>query len=175
MRFTHFILESLKHPRQVGTLAESSRFLAKKMAQEIDGTIDVIEFGPGAGSVTLEILRRLPDDGRLTCFEINPNFCKYLESINDSRLKIINDDAQNCERYVDSLDCIVSGLPVSLFTKSKREKIIALSSKSKTYIQLQYTPFLGKKMKRYFQDVKIRFVPLNFPPAFVYVCKAPVE
>lgn len=175
MRFARFILESLKHPKQVGTFTESSRFLAKKMVRQIDGTIDVIEFGPGTGSVTLEILRHLPEDGRLTCFEINPNFCKCLETINDPRLKVINDDAQNCERYVDGFDCIISGLPVSLFAKSKREKIIELSSKSKTYIQFQYTPFLRAKMKRYFQDVKIKFVLLNFPPAFIYICKDPVR
>ena len=56
-------------------------------------------------------------------------------------------------------------------TKSKRDKIISLSSKSKLYIQFQYTPFLRKRMKHYFKHVKIKFVPLNFPPAFLYVCK----
>jgi len=175
MRSVHFILESLKHPKQTGTLAQSSRFLAKKMVQEIDGAIDVIEFGPGIGSVTLEILRRLPENGRLTCFEINSNFCKCLETINDSRLKVINDDAQNCEQYVDNPDCIISCLPLGLFAKPKRSKIIALSTKSKTYIQFQYTPFLRTKMKHHFRDVKIRFVPLNFPPAFIYICKDPVK
>lgn len=175
MQLGRFILESLKHPKQTGTLTESSRLLAKKMVQQMDGAIDVIEFGPGTGSVTLEILKRLPKNGRLTCFEINSNFCKYLETISDSRLKVINDDAQNYERYVNSSDCIVSGLPLSLFAKPKREKIIAMSSRSKTYIQLQYTPFFSTKMKHYFQDVKLKFVPLNFPPAFIYVCKDPLR
>lgn len=175
MRFARFVLESLKYPKQIGTFTESSRFVAKKMVQGIDGTLDVIEFGPGTGSVTLEILRHLPEDGRLTCFEINPSFCRCLETINDSRLKVINDDAQNCEQYVDGLDCVVSALPLSLFAKPKREKIIALASKSKTYIQLQYMPLLRKEMKHYFQDVKIKFVPLNFPPAFIYICRDPVR
>ena len=35
MRFTRFILESLKHPKQIGTFTESSRFLAKKMAHNL--------------------------------------------------------------------------------------------------------------------------------------------
>lgn len=175
MPFVRFFAESIKHPRQTGTFTESSKFVAKMMAQGMDGTTNVIEFGPGTGSVTLEILKRLPQNGRLTCFEVNSNFCNGLEAIKDSRLKVINDGAENCERYVDSLDCIVSGLPLNLFTKAQREKIIAISSKSKTYIQLQYTPFLAKKVKRYFQDVKVKLVLLNFPPAFVYICKTPVE
>jgi phospholipid N-methyltransferase len=98
-----------------------------------------------------------------------------LEKINDSRLKVINDDAKNCEQYVDNLDCIVSGLPLSLFNKSKKERILAITSKSKRYIQLQYTPFLSKKIKHYFSDVKLKFVPQNFPPAFIYVCSASAE
>lgn len=172
MGFADFILESVRHPKRTGSFVGSSRFLAKKMVQEMDGTLDVIEFGPGAGSVTLEILRHLPENGRLTCFEINSKFCRHLGTIKDSRLKVINDDARNCEQYVDSFDCIVSSLPLSLFGRSQRDKIIALSSKSKTYIQFQYTPFLRRKMKRYFEDVKLKFVLLNFPPAFVYVCRS---
>lgn len=175
MGFAGFILESVRHPKQTGSFVGSSRFLAKKMVQEMDGTVDVIEFGPGAGSVTREILRRLPENGRLTCFEINSKFCRHLETIKDSRLKIINDDARNCGQYIDSFDCIVSGLPLGLFGRLQRETIIALSSKSKTYIQFQYTPFLRRKMKHYFEDVKLKFVLLNFPPAFIYVCRGSVK
>jgi phosphatidylethanolamine/phosphatidyl-N-methylethanolamine N-methyltransferase len=138
MAYGRFVSEFLKHPRQIGTFTRSSRFLAKEMAKEIDGVGHIIEFGAGTGSVTSEILKHLPESGRLTCFEINPRFCKHLERINDPRLKVINDDAKNCERYVDSIECIVSG-----------------------------------KMEHYFQEVKMKLVLLNFPPAFVYVCKTP--
>ena len=95
--------------------------------------------------------------------------------MNDSRLQIINDDAKNYEHYVDGADCIVSGLPLTLFAKSKKERILAITSKSKRYIQLQYTPLLSKKMKHYFSDVKLKFVPQNLPPAFIYVCSTTTE
>ncbi|MHC4060230.1 MAG: class I SAM-dependent methyltransferase [Planctomycetota bacterium] len=173
MAYGRFVSEFLKHPKQVGTFTRSSRFLAKEMAKEIDGAGHIIEFGAGTGSVTSEILKHLPESGRLTCFEINPRFCKHLERINDPRLKVINDDAKNCERYVDSIECIVSGLPLRLFSEPQRDSILDISSKSKRYIQLQYTPFLKEKMEHYFQEVKMKLVLLNFPPAFVYVCKTP--
>ena len=173
MRFVKFISEFLKHPKQVGALAESSPFLAKKMAQQINGATNVVEFGSGTGSITTEILRNLPENGRLTCFEINPHFCKHLKTIKDSRLKVINDDVQNCNQYVDQFDCILSCLPLRIFDESKREKILALSSKSKTYIQFQYTPFLRTKLKQYFRDIEVKFVLLNFPPAFVYISRNP--
>jgi phospholipid N-methyltransferase len=173
MRFVKFIVEFLKYPKQVGALAESSPFLARKMAQQINGAINIVEFGSGTGSVTMEILRHLPENGRLTCLGINPCFCEHLKTIKDSRLKVINDDVQNCNRYIDYSDCILSSLPLGIFDESKREKILALSRKSKTYIQFQYTPFLRAKLKRHFRDVKMKFVLLNFPPAFIYISSNP--
>jgi phospholipid N-methyltransferase len=154
-------------------VAESSPFLARKMAQQIKGATSVIEFGSGTGSVTTEILRNMPENGRLICFEINSHFCKHLKTIKDPRLKVINDDVKNCGRYVDNLDCIVSSLPLAAFDESEKEEVLALSSKSRTYIQFQYNPFLKSKLKRYFRDVKMKFVPLNIPPAFVYISKNP--
>lgn len=174
MRYPHFIYESLKHPIEIGTLVQSSRFLANKMAREIEGK-KIVEFGAGTGSITSKLLAHLPEDGKLTCFEINKRFCNNdLEEIRrkDSRLRIINDDVENLEKYVNSaeLDCIVSSLPLALMGKEKREKLLELSSKAKKYIQMQYTPFLLKKLKNYFSNVKVKFTPFNFPFAFIYVC-----
>jgi len=173
MRYIKFVSEFLKHPKQVGAVAASSSFLAKKMAQQIGNAINVIEFGPGTGCVTKEILRKLPANGKLTCLEINPKFCDDLKQINDQRLKVVNDDVRNYSRRIKNFDCILSSLPLSIFEKSQRDKIIALSGRAKTYIQFQYTPFLKPKLKKYFEDVEIKFVPLNLPPAFVYISRNP--
>ncbi len=171
MESLRFARQFLRHPRQLGTIAQSGRVLAQKMAEEIGGSSRVVEFGPGTGPVTREILKRLPAGGRLTCFEINADFCRYLERLGDSRLRVINDDAKNCERYVDDPDCVISELPLTLFSRSAKEKILSIASKCGTYIQLQYTPMLSKEIKRYFPNVKLRFVLRNLPPAFVYVCR----
>jgi phospholipid N-methyltransferase len=173
MKSLHFARQFLRHPRQLGTFTQSSRALARKMAEEIGGSSQVVEFGPGTGPVTREILKRLGEDGRLTCFEVNSDFCRCLEQIDDSRLRVINDDASKCEQYVDHLDCVVSGLPLTWFSKEARERILAISSTSETYVQLQYTPMLSDAIKRHFADVRVKFVPRNLPPAFVYVCRRP--
>jgi len=165
-----FAKQFLRHPKQLGTFTESSAVLARKMAEQIDGSLRVVEFGPGTGPVTREILKRLPKDGSLTCFEVVADFCRCLEQIGDPRLRVINDDAANCERYVDNPDCVVSGLPLTLFGREAKERILAISSRSGKYIQLQYTPFLSREIRRYFPHVKLKFVPQNFPPAFIYVC-----
>ena len=173
MESLRFARQFLRHPRQLGTIAQSGRVLARKMAEEIGESSQVVEFGPGTGPVTREILKRLPAHGCLTCFEVNPDFCRCLEEIDDSRLRVINDDAGNCERYVDHPDCVISELPLTLFSKSAKDRILAIARRCGTYVQLQYTPVLGKEIKRYFPDVRLRFVPRNLPPAFVYICKCP--
>jgi phospholipid N-methyltransferase len=173
MMSLRFARQFLMHPRQLGTFTESGRVLARTMAQEINGNCRVVEFGAGTGVVTREILKRLSENGYLTCFEINRDFCRCLEQIGDPRLRVINDDARNCERYMDYPDCVISGLPLTLFGKPEKEQILAISSRSGTYIQLQYTPVLSKEIRRYFSDVKLKFVPRNLPPAFVYVCRHP--
>jgi len=172
MKCAQFFREFIKRPKQVGTLNPSSQILSKEMARQIDGASNVIEFGGGQGAVTLQILKRLPENGRLTSFEINPNFCEDLQGINDPRLKVINDDAANCERYLDSVDYIVSSLPLRVFEKSHRTRILDISSKSKKYVQLQYSPFLRKRLDSYFKKIRTKFVLRNIPPAIIYICEA---
>jgi len=173
MRSANFIYEFLKHPSEIGTFTQSSGILARVIARQIDGNSNIIEFGAGRGAVTTEILKRLPPDGQLTCFEVNTHFCEHLLRINDPRLEVINNDAQNCERYVQNLECIVSGLPLVLFSKAKRDEILTISSRAKRFIQLQYSLVLKGDVENQFPDVEIKFIPLNFPPAFVYICVNP--
>lgn len=172
MHNLRFARQFLQHPRQLGTLFQSGRTLARTMAQEVGQSLQVVEFGSGTGPVTREILRRLPENGRLTCFEINPEFCRCLRRIGDPRLCVINDDAVHCREYVDQADCVISGLPLTLFDNRAREAILAIASRSGLYVQLQYTPLLGRDLRRYFSHVTLKFVAMNFPPAFVFVCRS---
>ena len=171
MESLRFARQFLRHPKQLGTMVQSGKVLARRMAREVRESLDVVEFGAGTGPVTREILKELPENARLTCFEINPDLCRSLNGIGDSRLRVVNDSAENCERYVAHPDCVVSELPLALFNKEAKDKILAIGRESGKYIQLQYTPVLGKEIRRYFRSVKLKFVPRNIPPAFVYVCR----
>lgn len=116
MRAADFIYQFLKYPGEIGAVAGTSRFAGRAMAREMGGSLNVVEFGGGTGTITAQILKYLPENGRLTCFEINPKFCEYLRRINDPRLTIINDDAGNCQKYLDSLECVVSAFPSPCLT-----------------------------------------------------------
>jgi phospholipid N-methyltransferase len=174
MPLPKFIREIIKHPVQLGTVTETSRFAAQTMADALNGASNIVEFGPGTGAVTQHLLNKLPDNGHLTCFEINKHFCDHLRGIGDHRLEVVNGDATDYRKQVRDADCIVSSVPVALFPSPKKERFIAMLGRSRACVQLQYSPFLKRALQRYFRDVRIRFVPLNIPPAFIYICKDPI-
>jgi Phospholipid N-methyltransferase len=81
----------------------------------------IVEFGPGTGVFTREILKRLNDDAQIIIFETNPSFYQKLKSeIKDERALILNESAEknwriSCPRksfesglhnFITSVDCI---------------------------------------------------------------------
>lgn len=170
-----FFKQLFKNPKQVGAFSQSSRWLSRRLASGIKGCSNIVELGAGTGVVTREILKRLPKHGKLTCFEINPLFCEHLEAIDDPRLTVVNDDATKCEEHVDTIDCIVSELPLALFNQEDIDTIMDITCRAGKYVQLQYVPMLNKPIKERFARVKLHFVPRNLPPAFVYECHVHAE
>ncbi|MEE9349137.1 MAG: methyltransferase domain-containing protein [Flavobacteriaceae bacterium] len=178
-----FFKEAVKNIKTSGTIVPSSRFLIKKLLKEIDfNNISVIvEFGPGNGNVTKEILNRMHSNSKLICFEINDEFFNHLKQINDDRLILVNESAELIENVINKLnikevDCIISSLPLSNIPKNVVDKILQNSKKvlknNGQFSQFQYSPYCYKKIKKIFksENVKLQFEAINFPPAFIYNC-----
>lgn len=179
-----FFSSFLKHPKEIGSVAPSSKFLTEEILKNIDfkNARYIAEYGSGTGRITAEILKRARKDAKILCFEINKKFCSYLrESTKDSRLIIINDGAENVKKYlkkfdVPKIDCVVSGLPFTNLNANKKYAIIKeTKSTLKTSGKFIVFQFFLNSFKRYlysyFSDISIKFVPLNIPPCFVYVCE----
>src|SRR5437764_12747057 len=74
--------ESRHHFRTTGALMPSSRFLARALAAPLGHARPpgrILEVGPGTGSVTREILRRLIPGDQLDAVELNSRFIERLE------------------------------------------------------------------------------------------------
>src|SRR5579864_3316760 len=87
-----FARNFFRHPRMLGSIIPSSRFLIKQLLQPIDWQQAqvIVEYGPGVGGITAEILRRMRPDAALIAIEMNPDFVTYLTgSISDARLKVV--------------------------------------------------------------------------------------
>lgn len=163
-----FAREFVQNRRQLGTPFQSSRYLVETVAKSVVGT-DVVEFGAGAGPITKGILK-YHEKIRLTVFENNPRLLEHLAEINDPRLTIIGESAEDFYEYVNGFDCVVSGLPLTSMPKNVVHNILEKSKKAKRFIQYKYFPE-GDLLRKYFSDIKTKIVLRNIPPlALVYIC-----
>lgn len=165
-----FFHEFLKHRKELGTPFESSKYLSRAVAKEVTG-INIVELGAGPGAITKGILA-YHHEINLTAFEINSRLLEHLADINDPRLTIVRASAENFPDYfedLDSIDCIVSGLPLTSMPKHTVKKILESSKKSRRYIQYKYFPE-KKLLEDYFESVEAKVIWRNVPPALLYVC-----
>jgi phospholipid N-methyltransferase len=127
-----FALNFLKHPNLVGWMLPSSPFVVSEVLEQVDWEKArvIVEYGPGVGTFTKPILERMHPDAILVALEINPDFARHLEqSINDGRLKIINESAEKVGEVLAGLghsqaDYIISGIPFKTLPHDLREVIV---------------------------------------------------
>lgn len=180
---TFFIKQFFNDRKMVGAISASSKFLGKKMIEPIDFTKDkiIVELGPGTGVFTDILLEEMPQDCKLFVFELNDIFFEKLKNrINDPRVILIHDTAEKISMYLhqhgyEKADAILSSLPLAMFSKELRESVLTASKnglkENGTYVQFQYSLQSRSLLKRMFKSVKIKWTPLNVPPAFIYACK----
>lgn len=178
----NFLKEYFKDKNMVGAIAPSSKSLAKKMMSHVDFSTDkhFVELGPGTGVFTDILIKKMAPDAKLLVLELNDLFYKELsERINDPRVQIVHDSAENISKYlnpeeVGKQNIVMSSLPLMMFPNELRGNIVSEAKKCLTekgkYIQFQYSLQSKKYLKGQFKEVGIQFTPFNVPPAFVYTC-----
>ena len=136
----------------------------------------IVEFGIGHGNITKEILGTISDSSRLIAFEVNPQFCEHVaKQIDDSRLTIVNDGAENLLKYVDGpVHGVVSSLPLTLFPKELRKSILRTTydamEEGAWFNQILYTRVHQKMLNAIFDECRVvRFI--NIPLEYVYHCR----
>ena len=107
-----------RHIKSTGALFGTSKAVENEITRFVssDEGVVVVEFGMGLGNITKEILNRMSTNSKLLAFELNSKFCDHVrDEIDDPRLKIINDSAENARKYLDvQVVNVVSSLPLTL-------------------------------------------------------------
>ena len=166
--------------RKIGAMTRSSKYVVNAVVRNLGhkSLHRVIEYGPGDGVVTKEILNRMPRDGELIVVETNPKFLRVLKDIEDSRLKIIKGTAQEISKELKRhnhavVDLVISSIPFSILKPAIREDIVnntfdMLRSSGK-FIIFQYSPLMLSLLKKYFDanNVSTQFELRNIPPMFI--------
>ncbi|WP_379155564.1 class I SAM-dependent methyltransferase [Paenibacillus sp. sgz5001063] len=175
-----FLRSFIQNPKRVGSVTPSSRFLARSMVNQAPWheIKAVAELGSGTGAITRLFNAKITNTTKVLLFEMDktmsnnlkmryPNFschrnAAYLvETMNNSN--------------IHQLDCIFSGLPFYNFEPELRNTLVKQIYESLKpgglFIAFQYSLQMKKQLTEYFNIDTIKYVPLNFPPAFVYVCR----
>ncbi|HEU5303333.1 MAG TPA: rRNA adenine N-6-methyltransferase family protein [Gemmatimonadales bacterium] len=173
----------IKHPKMLGSLIPSSRFLVNKVLGEVDwGRARVfVEYGPGVGTFTIEILRRMRPDAVLVVLETNADFVRFLRGkVRDHRLHVIHGSAAEADAALARLDLrhadyVISGIPYTTMPAEVREIILRKTSAvlhpNGAFLVYQFTRTVLPYLQQVFGLVRQDFEPLNVMPARLFYCR----
>ena len=104
-----FARNFFKFPTMLGSLIPSSPFLVNDLLSQVDfdRARVVVEYGPGVGTFTQEILKRMRPDAALVAIELNEEFAGFLkEEIGDRRLHAVHASACDVGKVLASLNLL---------------------------------------------------------------------
>lgn len=172
----------LKHPFMLGSVIPSSQPLVNRLARQVDwqNTRVLVEYGPGVGTLTAEMLKRLPKDGALVAIDFNRDFAEYLRrALPDRRLHVAHASAAAVEQVLashgfDGADCVISGIPHSTLSPELRSQILESTRRvlrpGGSFIVYQFTGAVLPQLQEVFGEVHQQFEPLNILPARIFSC-----
>lgn len=165
--------------KSVGAIARSSKYVVGKIVKDLKGVKfhSIIEYGPGDGVLTMELLKHLAPDGRMMAVELDGNFVSILKRINDPRLVVLEGSMQDISSGMSSfgfekVDLVLSSVPFSLINKKERDLVVrntydSLKPDGKFIIFHQYSKIMEDPLKKYFKKIKTLFEPRNILPCFI--------
>jgi phospholipid N-methyltransferase len=192
-----FLAEFIRNPGQIGAIAPSSAALARRMLEDLplDTARVVLEYGPGTGAFTGQLIQRLGPQTRLIAIELSEPCCAILRARHPGlcvRQGSVADVAQHLRAEgidpagpdgLGAVDLIVSGLPWAAFPTALQTSILdatlpVLRPGGKlvtfAYHVGRFTPAgrrFARLLPRYFERIEhSRSVWANLPPAFVIRC-----
>jgi phospholipid N-methyltransferase len=171
-----------KHPNMIGWMLPSSPFVVDEVLKQIDwkSAKVIVEYGPGVGTFTHEILRRMRPDATLLAFETNDEFCKYLKTaVHDPRFHLLHESATEIESALKRLglpaaDYVISGIPFKTLPEAVRSEIVrnthAALRPEGGFLVYQLTSVVRPYLERVFGRVRQDFELLNIPPGRLFYC-----
>ena len=173
----------LKNPKEVGSIIPSSRFLTRRVLKcgRVRDARVIIELGPGTGVFTREILRDMPEDGKLVAIEISSAFVDLLRcTIRDPRLVVYEGSSADLEKALaeageSRADLVVSGVPFSTIERGAGRRTLeaakrVLSDRGR-FVAYQFRSHVRRLAEPVFGPGETHSGFWNLPPMRIYVWK----
>lgn len=177
------------HPKTTGAITPSSKNLAQKMVEWTDweSVNAVVQYGPGTGVFTEQIMSNLNPGAKFIAIEINPVFAE-MTSTRFPRIKVHHDSVQNVHEIctwegVSEVDVVISGIPWAFVSHADQEsaldatlRVLRQGGQFVTFaylngLLLPEGQHFKKLLRQKFSHVETSSASwLNLPPAFVYRC-----
>lgn len=137
----------------------------------------IVELGGGTGPMTRALISQKWQTTYLTVCELDKERYDGLKRLETETIKIVHLDAEKCLSTFAplSVDLIISTLPLGSMSPTHAREILASAasvlSPGWQYIQYQYFATNKKDVEEFFVIEKVDWEAMNFPPAFIYICK----
>ena len=173
----------LRSPKMLGSAIPSSRYLTSHLLRHVDWKKAkvVVEYGPGVGTITREMLRNLTTDATLLAIESNHELAAHLkENVNDPRLHTRLTSAANVGKALSSLrlgsaDYVISGIPFSTIPRKERLTILRNTWRSLksggVFLVYQFSGAVLPSLEEVFGPVHQEFELRNVLPARIFRCE----
>ncbi len=173
------VFKNLLKDITVGAVMPTSSFSVKRICKRVrpDNARVVVEYGPGTGPFTAFLLDQMSGDSKLILIETNRDFCDMLEQINDPRVHVFHDSAENVRDILrecdeESADYVISGIPFSLIKEPAKTRLLAdtrdLLSENGRFLLYQHSGYMKKHLSQHFENVETDLSILNIPPLFIF-------
>ena len=175
-----FIRGFLKHPVMVGSIIPSTEALIKNMLGPVDwdNCKLFVEYGPGVGTFSQQILNRMRPDATYIAIDLNPDFIEYLsDTISDNRFRPVHGSAADVEQIVkdsgfEAADYVLSGLPFSTLPAGVGDAIAVATHrvlrKGGAFLVYQYRPKVRDFIAPFFNKIDAGIEYWNIPPCFLF-------
>jgi phospholipid N-methyltransferase len=176
----HFLRGFIKHPVMVGSIIPSSRATIDKMLAPVDWANCklFVEYGPGVGTFTEHVLRRMAPDATLIAIDTNPDFIRYLRGkFTDNRLFPVTGSAADVRQIIadcgfEQADYILSGLPFANLPGGAGLKIAeethAVLRPGGALLVYQFKRRARDYMARHFKRIDNGYEWGNVPPCHLF-------
>ena len=172
-----------RNPIMLGSVIPSSRFLIKGVLEPLDlqRARVIVEYGPGVGTITRDLLERMHPEAKLIVIEMNVEFVRFLrQAFRDERLVVVEGSAADVRSVLakngfSHADYVISGIPLGSMPVAIREHIVqetrAALAPGGAFMVYQFTSRVLPELQRVFEEVKHGREWLNVLPAHLFYCK----
>ncbi|GAB2746584.1 methyltransferase domain-containing protein [Salinifilum aidingensis] len=188
-----FLDNAVRKPRMMGAATPTSSAVAATVAQVVPTTGEpvVVELGPGTGSLSEGIHRRLPGGARHIGIELGAELADHLRT-HKPWMEVVHGDARELGSLlaglgVERADAVISSIPWSLLDEEQQQRILdqaaGVLGGAGAFTAVTYLPVarsssgrrFRQRIDRTFDEVLTHTTWRNLPPILHYLCRRPLR